>query len=86
MIKKDVFEMENIRKRTVSDQLVSVRRSASGHLYADKVDNHNDNHNDNHYHNYNDNDNHNDIPQAEITKCDMVSTNGVAHQVCLHIK
>merc|ERR1719237_1457529 len=42
------------RKRTVSDQLVSVRRSASGHLYADK---------------------------AEITKCDMVSTNGVAHQV-----
>jgi len=42
------------RKRTESGQLVSVRRSASGHLYADK---------------------------AEITKCDMVSTNGVAHQV-----
>jgi len=42
------------RKRTESGQLVSVRRSASGHLYADK---------------------------AEITKCDMVSNNGVAHQV-----
>merc|ERR1712083_997689 len=42
------------RKRTMSGDHVSVRKSASGHLYADK---------------------------AEISKCDMVATNGVAHQV-----
>ena len=41
LTKKGGFEKENVRKRTVSDQLVSVRRSASGHLYADKVHLHN---------------------------------------------
>merc|ERR1711953_748095 len=46
--------MGRSRKRTASGDLVSVRRSASGHLYARK---------------------------AEISKCDMVATNGVAHQV-----
>ena len=159
-----------VRKRTESGQLVSVRRSASGHLYADKVNHHHHNHN-NPFLGYNvhkimffcrlcvtlkklswylktyvfgqpiyfawlfhenpdvninrrfykwrrspikisfllrtkkiqrntikcDLGNlvdllvkatltHAILPQAEITKCDMVSTNGVAHQVCAHIK
>ena len=51
--------LKSVRKRTVSGQLVSVRRSASGHLYADKVEdrnrNHNFNHKDNHNYNYKDN-------------------------------
>merc|ERR1712168_767705 len=44
----------NSRKRSSSGDVVAVRRSNSGHLYADK---------------------------SEISKCDMMATNGVVHQV-----
>jgi len=53
-IQRNNLLFNNSRKRSSSGEVVSVRRSNSGHLYADK---------------------------AEISKCDMMATNGVVHQI-----
>jgi len=53
-IQRNNLLFNNSRKRSSSGDVVAVRRSNSGHLYADK---------------------------SEISKCDMMATNGVVHQV-----
>eukprot|EP00092_Neocalanus_flemingeri_P009443 GFUD01010161.1.p1 GENE.GFUD01010161.1~~GFUD01010161.1.p1 ORF type:complete len:868 (+),score=289.70 GFUD01010161.1:35-2638(+) len=53
-IQRNNLLFNNSRKRSSSGDLVAVRRSNSGHLYADK---------------------------AEISKCDMIASNGVVHQI-----
>jgi len=53
-IQRNNLFFNNSRKRSSSGDLVAVRRSNSGHLYADK---------------------------SEISKCDMMATNGVVHQI-----
>merc|ERR1719431_407798 len=53
-IQRNNLLFNNSRKRSSSGDIISVRRSNSGHLYADK---------------------------SEISKCDMMATNGVVHQL-----
>merc|ERR1712117_407355 len=53
-IQRNNLLFNNSRKRSSSGDVVAVRRSNSGHLYAVK---------------------------SEISKCDMMATNGVVHQV-----
>jgi len=53
-IQRNNLLFNNSRKRSSSGDLVAVRRSNSGHLYADK---------------------------SEISKCDMMASNGVVHQI-----